>query len=415
MPSDFFKLICARFFFVLAMQMQAVLLGWQMYVLTENAFFLGLIGLAEAIPALGFALYAGYYVDHHKPLPVYYKLLLLGAISISLVFFCQADDNSLSLNFKISTLFLTSFLTGTVRAFAHPTIYTLIPGIVPRSLLSKAAAISASTLHVARIAGPAIGGLLFGFIGVSKTAAIICGLFLLAFCLATRISHSPEAPKKIESSESLAEKLLVGAKYVWRHPILFPAMTLDMVSVFLGGVTALLPIYVSEILHADSQELGFLRAAPAIGAALMGAVLIRIPLKQYAGKTMFAAVIGFGISICVFSVSENILLSLCSLIASGACDSISAVIRTSAIQLCSPDAIRGRISSVNSIFVSSSNELGEFESGTLAGFFGAVPTALFGGLACIATALVMMYRFPSLQKLDLHTLSATQRDPTVES
>lgn len=405
MPKDYLKLLSARFCFVLAMQMQAVILGWQMYILTQNAFFLGLVGLAEAIPALGFAMYAGYYVDHTRPLPVFYKILGLNAFSASLMFLAQSEDHGLSLNLKITALFLSSFFTGTARAFAHPAIYTLIPGLVPRNLLSKAAAISSSTMQVARITGPALGGLLFGIIGISKSAAIVCGFLLLALLIALQIKTSPAASAQANNQESLSHKLLIGARYVWRHPVLFPAMTLDMVSVFLGGVTALLPIYVSEILHANSQELGFLRAAPSIGAAVMAVMLVRIQLTKNAGRTMFAAVIGFGISICVFALSKNFGISMFALIASGACDCISVIVRTSAIQLCSPDAIRGRISSVNSIFVSSSNELGEFESGILAGFLGAVPAALFGGIACVATALIMLKRFPALRRLDLSDIS----------
>jgi MFS family permease len=404
MPRDYYKLIAARFFYVLAVQMQSVVLGWQMYVLSENAFYLGLIGLAEAVPALGFALYAGYYVDHRKPLPVLFKIYLCSAISAALMFFGQGSGTGLSVRSRIAALFLSSFLTGIARAFAHPTIYTLTPGIVPRELLAKAAAMSASTMQVARISGPALGGLLFGFLGISRTAGVVCALIMLAVLCATRIETDPEAPQRLASSESFREKLLAGAKYVGRHPILFPAMTLDMVSMFLGGVTALLPIFVSQILHADSEELGLLRSAPSIGAALMGVVLVRVPLKQRAGPAMYSAIIGFGAAICVFSLSTSLAISTLALVASGAFDSISVVIRTSAIQLCSPDAIRGRISSVNSIFVSSSNELGEFESGILAGMFGAVPAALFGGVACIATALVMLFRFPALRRLDLEKL-----------
>lgn len=405
MPKDYFRFIAARFFFVLAMQMQAVVLGWQMYVLTQNAFYLGLIGLAEAVPALGFAIFAGYYLDHRKPLPIFYRLLLLNTFSATLIFLGQGEISGLSLNFKIGALFVSSFITGTVRAFVHPTIYTLIPGIVPREDLPRAAAVTASTMQVARISGPAIGGLLFGFIGVSHTAAAVCACLMVSLFLATRIQQSPAAPARVDNGESIAVKLLAGAKYVWHHAVLFPAMTLDMVSVFLGGVTALLPIYVSEILHADSRTLGFLRSAPAIGAALMGAMLVRLPVKRHAGRIIFAAVFGFGVSICVFSLSTSFALSMFALIASGACDSISVVIRTSAIQLCSPNAIRGRISSVNSIFVSSSNELGEFESGMLASYFGAVPAALFGGIACVLTAVVMFFRSPALRELDLETLT----------
>jgi MFS family permease len=405
MPRDFFILIAVRFCFVLAIQMQAVLLGWQMWLLTKNPLFLGLIGLAEAIPAIGFALYAGYYVDIRKPIPVLHKLLLVSLFSAFLMFFGQRSSIGLPAAGQIGALFVSSFLTGAVRAFSHPTNYTLVPSLVSRELLPKAAAISSSTMQVARISGPAMGGLLSGFLGVSNAAAILCGLLITSFLLSLQLSISPEAANKLDPNKPISEDLLLGAKFVWRHSILFPAMLLDMVSVFLGGVTALLPIYASEILHAGSKEFGLLRAAPAIGAFLSSIALICMPIRKDHGKFMFGAVAGFGVSICVFAMSRDIWLSAIALIASGAFDSVSVIIRMSAIQLTSPDAIRGRISSVNSVFVSSSNELGEFQSGITAALIGAVNTAIFGGVACLATVLIMLVRYPALRKLDLTELA----------
>ncbi len=405
MPFDFYKLISVRFCFVLAMQMQAVLLGWQMYLLTESALFLGLVGLAEAVPAIGFALYAGYYVDLRKPLPVLHKLLMVSLFSSVLLFLGQRGSFGLPIHFQVAALFVSSFLTGAVRAFAHPTIYTLVPSMVSRELLPQAAAISSSSLQIARISGPALGGVLFGFIGISNSAAILCGLLLLSFLFSMQLKTSPAAANRLDPTKSVLEDLLLGVKFVWRNPILFPAMALDMISVFLGGVTALLPIYVKDILHATPIELGLLRSAPAIGAFLMSAILVYIPLRRGHGKIMFAAVAGFGVSICVFAISKDVWLSSLALVASGAFDSISVIIRTSAIQLSSPDSIRGRVSSVNSVFVSSSNELGEFESGMMAALFGAVPTAIFGGLACLVTVAVMIFRYPALRRLNLNELS----------
>lgn len=409
MPADFFKLIAVRFCFTLAIQMQAVLLGWQMYQLTESALFLGLVGLSEAIPAIGFALYAGYYVDNRKPIPVLHKLLIVSLFSALLMFMAQRSGVNMPLQLRVGALFVSSFLTGAVRAFAHPTIYTLVPSMVPRELLPRSAAIASSTLQVARISGPALGGLLYGFLGVSNSAAILCGILILSLLISLTIKIAPRAANLSPESNSVMDNLLLGVKFVWRHSILFPAMALDMVSVFLGGVTALLPIYVKEILHVGAIELGLLRSAPAIGAFLSSLVLVYMPLRRNEGLAMFGAVAGFGVSILVFALSQSLWLSMAALVASGAFDSVSVIIRSSAIQLSSPDEIRGRVSSVNSVFVSSSNELGEFESGMMAAVVGPVITAIFGGCACLVTVFIMIFRYPALRKLQLSELAGDSK------
>ncbi len=408
MPLDFRKLVCSRFLYVLAMQMQVVVLGWQMYILTNSAFYLGLIGLAEALPALGFALYAGYFVDHKKPLPVYFFVLCICITSASLLLVGQSEAVNLSLNIKITALYISSVLTGIARSFAHPSIYAIVPRLVSREMLPKAAAVSSSTMQIARIAGPAIGGILFGFIGIIYTTSLIVSLLLFGLLIAFQIKKSPAASQEFKSESSFKVQILAGAIYVLRHPVLFPALTLDMVSVFLGGVIALLPIYASEILNAGPQGLGLLRGSPAIGAAIMSLILIFIPIKQHAGKLLYIAVAGFGFSIIIFALSTDLTLSMLALAISGSFDSISVVIRSSAIQLCSPEALRGRISSVNSMFIGSSNELGEFESGMTAGLFGVVNAALFGGLACLATVSFMIFYFPTLRKLDLSKLTVEE-------
>ncbi len=390
--------------------MQTVILGWQMYVLSGSAYLLGFVGLAEAVPALGLALFAGYYVDHRKPLPIYFGILFLSFFSACQMFLAEGEDNGLSLHLKIGALFLSSICTGIARAFAHPTIYTLVPGIVPRDKLPKAAAISASTMQVARISGPAAGGLLFGVIGISNTAALVAGALVLSMIAAYTITLSPPAAENLTSTEAFKDRLMAGAKYVFRHPILFPALTLDMVSVFMGGVTALLPIYASDILMVGANGMGLLRSAPAVGAAVVGMLLIFLPLKKNAGRFLLLAVAGFGCSILVFAFSTNFILSLIALAFSGAFDSVSVVVRSSAIQLCSPDGLRGRISSVNSMFIGSSNELGEFESGMLAGMFGAVSAACIGGIACLMTVTYMTLYFPHLRRLDISTLKQDNSD-----
>lgn len=400
MPIDFKKLMFARFFFTFGVQMQVIVLGWRMYELTKDPLYLGLIGLAEAVPALGLALFAGYIVDRSRPLRVYRRVVLVSLTSAVVMLMCQLPSMGISLELQIITLFASSFLSGTARAFSQPAMYSIVPRLIPRELLPKSSAWMSSAMQVARIAGPAMGGICYGFLGVSGTASIVCFFLLITLTSLYLIRINIEARPMVKG-HSMKEELLSGAKFVFAHPILFPALTLDMVSVLFGGVTALLPIYAAEILMVGPKGLGVLRGAPAIGAALMTFWLIRFDIKRGAGNYLFGAVAGFGVCILVFALSSNFTLSLLALTFSGAFDSVSMVIRTSAVQMSSPEHMRGRISSVNSIFIGSSNELGEFESGIAAKFLGAVNAAVMGGIICLATVGVMALVAPKLRKLDL--------------
>jgi MFS family permease len=403
MPHDFKKLMFARFFFTFAVQMQAIVLGWRMYELTTDPLYLGLIGLVEAIPALGLALFAGYLVDRGRPLVVYRRLTFVSLASALLMLLSQLPDLGVAAGLQVKLLFLSSFLTGCARAFSQPAMYSLVPKLIPRPLLPKSSAWMSSAMQTARMSGPAAGGILYGFLGVSGTAAITAGC--LAVTTATLFLMSFNPPANVpEKGSSIRADLLSGARFVLRHPILFPALTLDMVSVLFGGVTALLPIYAAEILFVGPEGLGVLRAAPAIGAFVMSAWLIRGGLNKGAGAKLFWSVAGFGVCILIFAVSRSYVLSLAALIASGMFDSVSMVIRTAAVQLSSPDHLRGRIAAVNSIFIGSSNELGEFESGVAAKLLGTFPAAVFGGAVCLLTVGAVCLAAPKLRRLDLEEL-----------
>lgn len=392
MPVSFQQLMTARFLFTLASQIQAVILGWSMYELTKDPLYLGLVGLAEALPAIGMALYAGYAVDHGKPLVIFRGLLVVSLISAAIMLFGAGHS--------VAALFASSALTGVARAFSQPSVFALVPRIVARGQLSRSSAWMATSMQVARISGPAAGGILFGWIGVSGASVVVCTV--LSMALATSLLIKPPADVRARAPRrSVREELLSGAVFVIRHPILFPAMTLDMVSVFFGGVTALLPIYAAEILRVGPMGLGILRAAPAVGATLMSLWLTSFEIRRRAGTWLFAAVTGFGLCMLVFALSRSFALSLAALALGGAFDSVSMVVRTAAVQLSSPDAMRGRISAVNSIFIGSSNELGEFESGVLARLMGTVPSAVFGAVACLATVAVVGALAPKLRRLDL--------------
>jgi len=404
MQNDFKKLMAARFLFTLAVQIQAIVLGWRMYVLTKDPLFLGLIGLVEAIPALGLALYAGYIVDRSRPLVVFRRVVGTSLLSGFILLVSQLPSADAGERLQIAALFLSSFLTGAARAFSQPVIFALVPRIIDREHLPRASAWMTSSLQVARISGPALGGLFFGWLGVSTSAAIVCVTLLLALGTLLLFKTSLQPLQRSGKSESRRTELLSGARFVIRHPILLPALSLDMISVLFGGVTALLPIYAGEILIVGPKGLGALRAAPAIGAAITSLWLTTFDIRERAGAWLFSAVTGFGICILVFAVSRSYILSLLALALSGAFDSVSMVVRISAVQLSSPDSMRGKISAVNSIFIGSSNELGEFESGVVARLLGAVPAAVLGGIVCLATVLAVAFLSQPLRKLNLDEL-----------
>lgn len=402
--NDFKKLMFARFFFTLATAMQAVIIGWRMYDLTHDPLDLGLIGLVEAIPALGLALYAGYIVDRSRPLFVYQWVLFGSFVSGLVLWGSLSSFFELTHHGQIGAVFLASFITGLARGFSQPSIYASVPKIVPRDQLARASAWMTTAMQIARISGPALGGLIFGWIGVGFASFMVC-LFLLAAIVSTSwVAQKPPAPALSAEKKSMRAELLSGASFVFRHPILLPALTLDMVSVLFGGVTAMLPIFAADILNTGPKGLGLLRAAPAVGAVVTSLWLTKVSLREKAGFALFLAVAGFGVSILVFGLSHSFWISMTALAASGAFDSVSMVIRTSAVQLASPDSMRGRISAVNSIFIGSSNELGEFESGVAAKFLGTTASVIFGGVMCLATVGFMAMVAPALRKMDLRVL-----------
>jgi MFS family permease len=412
LPSDFRKLMAARFLFTLAVQIQAIVLGWRMYILTKDPLFLGLIGLVEAIPALGLAVYAGYIVDRSRPLLVFRRVVELNLFSGFILLVSQLPTLGASTQLQIAALFLSSALTGAARAFSQPAVFSIVPRLIERQNLPKASAWLASSHQVASISGPGLGGLFFGWMGVSASAGIVCGILVLAVGTLLSVQASPNPLSSSGKSESRRTELLSGARFVIRHPILLPALSLDMISVLFGGVTALLPIYAAEILMVGPRGLGALRAAPAIGAALMSLWLTTTDIRVCAGAWLFSAVAGFGVCILVFAVSRSYIVSIFALALSGAFDSVSMVVRMSAVQLSSPDSMRGRISAVNSIFIGSSNELGEFESGVVAHILGAVPTAVLGGIVCLATVLVVALLSPRLRQLNLKELQSAHHAPS---
>jgi MFS family permease len=391
-------LIGVRFFGSFSIQLQSVILGWQMYEFTRNPLDLGFVGLAEAIPALSLALFAGYFVDRINPRRIVTGVLLVSLTSMLLAWSAKSPLE----------LYLASILTGFARSFYSPSFQALLPRLVPKSILNRAIAAGTSATKLASIAGPAVGGLLFGFAGKNLAYGLGTTFFLVALgaVLGMDYDHGPYRRKTKRTEASFVAELLAGLRFVFGSRLLLSVLSLDMFAVLFGGVEAMLPIVASDILHVGPQGLGFLRAAPAVGALGMTLWLVKKPIGRDAGKRLLEVVAGWGICILAFAGSRNAWISCSILALAGALDSVSMVIRGSIVQLCSPEAMRGRIASVNSIFIGSSNELGEFESGVAARIFGLIPSFYFGGLMTLAVVGLIARFVPELRRIDLDAMAA---------
>lgn len=404
LPLAFQRLVAARTLYTFASQMQAVLIGWMVYATTHSATALGLVGLAEAIPALSLALTAGDTVDRGRPLTIYRRALTATTVSSALLLAALHASRALPEPVLLAALYGTSFVTGLARAYFNPCIFVLVPRMVPTDLLPKSAAAMSATMQLARVLGPALGGLAFGLLGPNATIDAVCVLLLLAQASiwdAVAPPVPPAPPKSQDAPTTARQRLLEGLAFVWREPALLASLTLDMVSVLFGGVTAVLPIFAEQVLHVGGVGLGLLRAAPAVGSMLVALVLARIDIRGQAGPALLVAVAGFGLCILGFAASHSMVLSCVLLALSGAFDGVSMMVRTLIVQLRSPDAMRGRISAVNSMFVGSSNEIGELESGLSAAHLGLIPSVVMGGAVCMATVGLAALCSPTLRRLSL--------------
>lgn len=375
----------------LAFQMQAVAIGWQVYDLTGSALDLGLVGLAQFIPGFALSLLVGHIADRYDR-----RLILRICMAVEALATLALALASFFGGLTVGALFAAIFVIGAARASELPTMHALMPQLVPPQLIPRAAAASASSNQTAIILGPALGGLAYA-LGPGLVYALAAAGFIAASLLISAIRIALPAPAR--ERPSLAS-LFGGVAFVHRHPALMGAISLDLFAVLLGGATALLPIYARDILRTGPWGLGLLRSAPALGALAASLVLARRPLGGRVGRKLFIAVIAFGVATCVFALSTSFPLSLAALAALGAADSVSVVIRFSLVQIETPDALRGRVSAVNSMFIGASNSLGEFESGATAALFGTVPATLLGGVGTILVALLWLRFFPALFRLD---------------
>ena len=400
-PGDFRLFWGSRLAGTAAGQMLLVALGWQMYDLTGSAWDLGLVGLAQFVPALVLALPAGHSVDRHDRRRV---LALVLALQVGVAVLLAAASGAGWLGRE--GLLAVSLLLGALRAWQMPASQALLPQLVPLHRLPQALALSATALQGAIIGGPALGGALYALapalVGLAAAgAALVYAVSALGFAaaLACVLKLRPRPVAGLREPMSVAT-LVAGLRFIAQRPVVLGAVSLDLFAVLLGGATALLPIFARDILHTGPGGLGLLRAAPAAGALLMSLVLARRPVQRHSGAWLLGAVALFGVTMIAFGLSHSLALSMVALAASGAADMVSVVIRQSLVQLATPDAMRGRVSAVNSVFIGASNQLGEFESGATAAWLGPVASVVAGGVGTVLVVLAWTRLFPALARHD---------------
>ena len=398
-------LATARVCFILAMQVQAVSVGWLVYELTGDPLALGLVGLAEAVPALGLALFAGWIVDRGSPLATYRLALACSAASALLILCAVPFRAGWPPGAALGAIYLASVVTGVARAFIMPSQFALLPRVVARARLGKAIAWNSSLMQAAFLGGPPLGGALLAVVGAPRTFLVVVALVGVVLVATAGVTLLPGARRPAPSGdEPPLANLTLGVRYVWNRQVILAAMALDMFAVLFGGVTALLPVFARDVFAGGPVTLGVLRGALPCGSLLMGWWLIRHPVTRLTGRALLAAVLGFGACMIGFGLSGSLSLSLLLLAGAGACDCLSMVMRHTILQLSTPEALRGRVAAVNSMFIGSSNELGAFESGVAARLLGTRASVVFGGLMTLLVVAVTWRRAPRLRRLELSRL-----------
>lgn len=405
--QEFTWFIVARFLFIAGLRMTPVLLGWKLYEVTGSKLSLGILGLSEVIPAVLLALPAGVKVDRsnkHRLISIcmsLYFLLMLGLLIITSQWFSSAISSYGSTTTKQITQWLIYglvFCTGVIRAYSSPAINAFLAQLIPQESLIRAISINSMTWLIAAVTGPALAGLLLGYTNITVAFSITCIAIFIAVIIFQLIKPKPVSWQsgKISTWEGVKE----GLRFVWHQKALLSAISLDMFAVLFGGAVALLPVFAKDILNTGPEGLGWLMAATYLGNFVAIFWLTQRPLKNKQGRTLLYTVAGFGACILIFAISKNFWLSFAALFISGLFDGVSVIIRGTIVQLFVPDEMRGRVSAVNSIFVNSSNELGQFESGVAASVMGTVPSVIFGGCMTLLVTIVTWFKAPKLRKFE---------------
>ena len=396
---DFRYLLAARLFVTVAVQIQFMAVGWQLWALTKSALNLGLLGLAGAFPAIGVALYAGHLSDiaDRRVIAIYAVLTLTLSMLLLAIFSFKLDAGLL-----VPLIFTTIAITGFARGFYAPAIFGMISDIVPREQYANAAAWTSTLWQAAAITGPVLGGFLYVNYAAGVTYSFSTFLILGSlFCfLQVKARSTNQAAKDSDVIENIKE----GLSFVFSNQIIVGAMAMDLFAVLFGGAVALLPIFASEVFHQGPEVLGFLRAAPSVGALVSSTLLTHRPINKNTGLIFMGVVAGFGLCMIAFGLSTNLYLSFALLALSGLLDGVSVYVRSTIYQLLTPADMKGRVAAVNSIFIGSSNEIGEFESGMAARLLGLVPSVIFGGCMTLMVVVATMFKAPKLRNLDMDSL-----------
>jgi MFS family permease len=390
---NFISYTLARFFIVLALEMQSVAVAWQVYDITHRPIDLGYVGLAQFLPGFALFLFGGHAADLFDRR----KLLSWCYVGFGL---CSAMLLAISWRTprSVHLLYIVLVLLGVIRSFNWPASRALLPQLVPEEHFPNAVAWNASTFQVANIAGPALGGIAYAaFRGPEAVYAGSIAASLIAIFMTVRIHPRPQTmPKEPVNLRTV----LAGFRYIWQKKLILGSISLDMFAVLLGGAVALLPVYAREILHTGPWGLGLLRSAPGVGAAVMAIAVAHRPIRRRAGMTMLVCVAGFGVFTIVFGLSRSLVLSLVALFLVGASDMVSVIVRATLVQIATPDEMRGRVNAIDMLFIGVSNELGEFESGLTAQWFGTVPAVVLGGIGTLVVIAAWTTLFPELRKAD---------------
>ena len=397
---EFRSLMMGRFVFIMGLRMMSTLVGWWIYELTNAPFAIGLIGLSEVIPALSMALYAGHRIDLSEKRKLLLKCVFFYFCAASLLLLLSSGliKQHLPNHYIAIGIYAVIFCTGIIRSFTGPGFNTMIGYIVPRQTLPNATTWTQGTWLSASVTGHATGGFLIAWIGNSGTLVIVCILVATAFVLLTRLTPKPPLPQLAEKKtwDSVKE----GLRFVFKTKELLGALSLDMFAVLFGGAVAMVPVFARDILKIGPIGFGWLNAASDMGSIFVVVLLTFSPLKRQQGKKLYFAVAGFGLCIIIFAFSKWFLLSFLGLLTAGMMDGISVVIRGTIMQLKTPDHMKGRVMSVSSMFINSSNELGQFESGLMAKLMGVVPSVAFGGTMTLIVVFVTWLKTPSLRKME---------------
>lgn len=394
----FLRFQSARFCIVIATEMQAVAVGWQVYEITKRPLDLGLVGLAQFLPGIVLFLVSGHVADRFNRR----NLLILCDVGFAV---CFALLLAITWRGAISivSVFAVLVLLGVVRSFNGPVSRAMLPHLVPPEHFAGSVAWASSIFQAATILGPVLGGLIYAF-ARGPLAVYFCAMAGAAIAIILTLQIPSQEKPRAKPAAALST-VFEGFRYIWREKAILGAISLDLFAVLLGGAVALLPVYAREILNAGPWALGILRSAPGVGAGIMAIAIAHRPLKNRAGATMLWCVAGFGLCTVIFGVSRSFAISLLALFLVGATDMVSVIVRATLIQVKTPDEMRGRVNAVDMIFIGASNELGQFESGITAQWFGAVPAVILGGIGAIAVTGLWAWMFPQLRKVNELTLT----------